>query len=128
MTETNGITGLILDASIRIHKKLGPGLLESVYEEILSYELERNSLYVERQKGILVVYDRIVFENGFRADLVIENKVIVEIKSVEALNPVHCKQLYTYLKLTGIKDGILVNFNSYLLKDGFHRLFNNEVD
>lgn len=125
--ETNEITGLVLDTFIKIHSALGPGLFESVYEEIGVYELNKRGLYVERQKAIPVVYDNLKFEDGFRADLVVERKVIIEIKSIEALAPVHYKQVITYLKLMNLKDGILVNFNVDLLKDGFHRIFNNHV-
>ncbi len=104
---------------------MGPGLFESVYEDVLIYELAKRSFSVQKQKGIPVVYDNIKFEDGFRADLLVENKVIVEIKSVENLAPIHFKQLHTYLKLSGIQDGVLVNFNVNLLKQGFHRRFNN---
>jgi len=125
--ETNEITGLILDTFIKIHSVLGPGLFESVYEEIGAYELNKKGLYVERQKAIPVIYDNLKFEDGFRADLVVEKKIIVEIKSIEALSPVHYKLVMTYLNLMNLKDGILVNFNVDLLKDGFHRVFNNHV-
>lgn len=123
----NAITGDILDACIKIHNELGPGLFESVYEEVLFYELTKRSLPVQRQKGIPVIYDNIKFEDGFRADLVVNGLVIVEIKSVDLLSPVHYKQLHTYLKLLNIKDGVLVNFNVNLLKDGFHRIFSNHL-
>ncbi len=125
--EINQITGRVLDAFIRIHTALGPGLFESVYEETGAYELTKSGLYVERQKAIPVVYDNIKFDDGFRADLVVERKLIIEIKSVESLAPVHFKQVMTYLKLMNLRDGILVNFNVDLLKDGFHRVFNNHV-
>lgn len=125
--EINQITGQVLDAFIRIHTSLGPGLFESVYEEVSAYELSKSGLSVERQKAIPVVYDNIKFDDGFRADLVVERKLIIEIKSVETLAPVHFKQVMTYLKLMNIRDGILVNFNVDLLKDGFHRVFNNHV-
>ena len=125
--EINKITGIVLDAFIRVHSTLGPGLFESVYEEVGAYELNKSGLYVERQKATPVVYDNIKFDDGFRADLIVERKLIIEIKSVEALAPVHFKQVMTYLKLMNIKDGILVNFNVDLLKDRFHRVFNNHV-
>lgn len=121
----NQITGDILNACIKIHTKLGPGLLESVYENILRYELEKLGYTVEQQKPIPVIYDDIKFEDGFRADLVVQGMVIIELKSVEALEKIHFKRTYTYLKLSNIHDGILVNFNVNLIKDGFHRLFNN---
>lgn len=123
--DVNHIIREVLDSCIRIHTQLGPGLFETVYEELLVYELEKRSLTVHKQKAIPVVYDNIKFEDGFRADILVENKVIIEIKSVEQLAPVHFKQLHTYLKLSGLKDGILVNFNVNLLKDGFHRRFSN---
>ena len=123
--DVNIIVKSVLDACIKIHSRLGPGLFESVYEEVLMYELEKRSFSVQRQIVIPVVYDNIKFEDGFRADLLVENKLIVEIKSIEQLAPVHFKQIHTYLKLTGIRNGVLVNFNVNLLKDGFYRRFNN---
>ena len=123
----NNITGQILDACIKIHNELGPGLFESVYEEVLMYELIKRELSVQKQKAIPVIYDGIKFEDGFRADLIIDRVVIIEIKSVDQLSPVHFKQLHTYLKLSNIKDGVLINFNVNLLKDGFHRVFNNHL-
>jgi len=123
----NVITGNILDACIKIHNELGPGLFESVYEQVLFYELNKRGLSVQKQKPIPVIYDEIMFEDGFRADLVVNGLAIVEIKSVDLLSPVHYKQVRTYLKLSNIKDGILVNFNVNLLKDGFHRIFNNHL-
>ncbi len=125
--DVNYLIGQILDASIKIHTELGPGLFESVYEEVLMYELCKRSLLVQRQLGIPVFYDGIKFKDGFRADLMIESKVIVEIKSVDILSLVHFKQLHTYLKLSGTKNGILINFNVNLLKEGFYRRFNNFV-
>ena len=126
--EVNEITGLILDSCIKIHKEFGPGLFESVYEEVAEYVLvKEKGLYVERQKPVPVIYNEVKMNDGFRLDLLVEKKVIVEIKSVETLAPVHFKQVLTYLKLINLKDGILVNFNVDLLKDGFHRIFNNHV-
>ena len=120
----NEITGAILDCSIKIHRELGPGLFESVYEEILAYELEKRGLTVERQRGVEVEWDGLNMGLGFRADLIVHSKVIVELKSVEKLDKVHFKQLQTYLQLTGIRVGLLINFNETLLKDGFHRVVN----
>lgn len=125
--EANTTIGLILDACIKIHRELGPGLFESVYEEVLMYELLKRSFTVQKQKPIPLIYDGIKFENGFRADLLVNGKVIIEVKSVDQLAPVHFKQLHTYLKLSGIKNGVLVNFNVNLIKDGFYRRFNNLV-
>jgi len=121
----NDISGILIDIFIKVHSQLGPGLLESVYEEVICYELTNRNLNYERQKGISVVYSDVKMDLGFRADIIIEDKVIVEIKSVEALAPVHHKQLLTYLKLTDNKLGILVNFNVNLVKDGIVRIVNN---
>ena len=124
MTE-NEISKIIVNCCYQIHTKLGAGLLESVYEEILFYELQKENLQVERQKALPVFWDNLKMEIGFRADLVVENKVIIEIKSVENIAPVYQKQLQTYLKLTGIKLGLLINFNVPLIKDGIQRIVNN---
>ena len=121
----NEISSKILDCSIKVHKTLGPGLFESVYEEVLCFELKKLGLNYERQIGIPVIYEGVKMELGFRADIIVEDKVIVELKSVEAINPVHKKQLLTYLKITGKKLGLLINFNESLLKDGITRIVNN---
>ena len=121
----NELSKIIVDTCLRIHKKLGPGLLESVYEEILFYEFNRNNLNCKKQVGIPVVYDDIKLDLGFRADLIVGNKVIIELKSVEKIMPVHKKQLLTYLKLTGMKLGLLINFNVELIKNGITRIVNN---
>lgn len=121
----NDISGILLDIFIKIHKQLGPGLLESVYEEVICYELDKRGLAYKRQKGIAVMYDEIKMDLGFRADVIVEDKVIVEIKSVEILAPVHHKQLLTYLRLTDKKLGLLTNFNVNLMKDGIFRIVNN---
>ncbi len=123
MTE-NEISTIIVDACYRIHTELGAGLFESVYEEILTFEFKEMGLYIERQKAIPVIWKSIKMEEGFRADLIIERKVIIEIKSIETILPVHKKQLLTYLKLTGLKLGLLVNFNEALIKDGITRIVN----
>jgi GxxExxY protein len=123
MTE-NDIAAIVVDTCFRIHSELGPGLFESVYEEVLALELSRAGLAVERQKVIPVHWKDVMLEVGFRTDLILENKVIIEIKSVEALAPVHFKQILTYLKLTGLKLGLLVNFNEALIKDGIKRVVN----
>jgi GxxExxY protein len=124
MTE-NELSKVLIGVFINVHSELGPGLLESVYEEVICYELRKKNIQFERQKPISLIYDEIKMEIGFRADLIIENKVIVEIKSVETLAPVHHKQLLTYLKLTDKKLGMLVNFNVNLVKDGVVRIANN---
>jgi GxxExxY protein len=123
MTE-NEISKIIVNTSYNIHCKLGPGLLESVYEEILYYELQKFGFVVKRQKAIPVIWKELEMKLGFRADLIVENKVIVELKSVETIAPVHPKQLLTYLKLTGLKLGLLINFNENLIKDGITRIVN----
>lgn len=120
----NEISKIIVDACYEIHTTLGPGLLESVYEEVLFYELNLRGLSCEKQVAIPVVYKDIKMDIGFRADLIVAKKVILELKSVESIAPVHKKQLLTYLKLTGMKLGLLINFNSPLIKDGITRIVN----
>ena len=120
----NEISRIIVDVAYKIHIKLGPGLLESVYEAIMCHELIKRGLKVERQKPIPVIWDEIYLDIGFRSDLVVENKVIVELKSVETLSKVHSKQILTYLKITKIKLGLLINFNEALIRDGIYRIVN----
>ncbi|MCC5937042.1 MAG: GxxExxY protein [Lunatimonas sp.] len=124
MTE-NDISKIVVNTAYDIHVKLGPGLLESVYEEIMFFELSKQGMNVERQKAIPVIWDELKMDLGFRADIIVEKKVIVELKSVEAIAPVHPKQLLTYLKITGLKLGLLINFNEKLIKDGIIRIVNN---
>jgi GxxExxY protein len=123
MTE-NEIAKLIVDVAFHIHKETGPGLLESVYEAILADELEQRGLLVERQISVPVVYKGRVFDEGFRADLVVNTKVIVELKSVELVKDVHKKQLLTYLKLADKRLGLLINFGESLIKNGITRVVN----
>ena len=123
MTE-NAIAKEIVDAAFRIHTTLGPGLLESVYQTVLAYELSRRGLHAVGQQAIPVVYDSIRIDTGFRADLVVEDRVIVEIKSVEVLLPVHKTQLLTYLRLADKRLGLLINFHVALIKDGITRIVN----
>lgn len=118
----------IVDAAYRIHTSLGPGLLESVYEVVLAYELEERGLHAVRQQAVPIVYRGIRFDMGFRADLTVEDKVIVEIKSVEALAAVHKKRLLTHLRLAGKRPGLLINFNVALIKDGVSRVVNGLPD
>ena len=120
----NSISGAIIDAAYVLHKRLGPGLLESVYERLLEHELNARGLDVQRQVPIPVTYDGICFDEGFRADLIVAGKVIVELKSVEALLPVHKKQLVTYLRLADKRLGLLINFGAPLLKQGIARVAN----
>jgi len=123
MTE-NEIGKIVVDCSLKVHKELGPGLLESTYEACLLYELNQAGLKVESQKALPVVYHEVKLECGYRVDLIIENKVIVEIKSVDSLNDVHLAQILTYLKLSGCKLGYLINFNVKLIKEGIRRVVN----
>jgi len=120
----NEIAKQILDCAFKIHKNVGPGLLESVYEELLSFEIIKSGLLVQRQVGIPLNYESIKMEIGFRADIIVENKVIIELKSIEAILDVHKKQLLTYLKLSGLRLGLLINFNVNMLKDGIVRIVN----
>ena len=123
MTE-NRIAEIIVDACFKIHTILGPGLLESVYETVMAHELRSRGLSVVRQQCLPIVYEGIILEEGFRADLIVEGLVIVELKSIETILPVHKKQLNTYLRLSGKRLGLLVNFGSYLIKDGITRIAN----
>ena len=120
----NEISGEIVDAALEVHRALGPGLLESVYEGALAYELDLRGWNVERQVAIPARYKALTFETAFRADIIVEGVVIIELKSIDKLMPVHSKQLLTYLKLTDKRLGLLINFNEVLLKDGIIRLVN----
>ena len=124
MTE-NDLSKRFLDIAFKVHTALGPGLLESAYENIICYELEKNNIPFQRQIDVPIHYDGQKFSNAFRADLILDNKVIIELKSVECMNDVHKKQLLTYLKLTGLKLGLLININEKHLKDGIIRIANN---
>ena len=121
-TETDEVASKIVDAAFAVHKALGPGLLESVYEVCLLHELNKRGLKVERQVLLPVVYDNLRLDAGLRLDLVVEKRVVVELKAVEVLLPVHTAQLLTYLKLSGYRLGLLVNFNSALIKQGIKRI------
>jgi GxxExxY protein len=123
MTE-NEIAAAVVDAAFKIHTALGPGLFESVYEAALAFELQKRGLRVVRQVGLPVHYDEVKLELGFRVDLIVDEKVIVEIKSVEVLAPIHKKQLVTYLRLTDLRLGLLINFNVELIKHGIQRVIN----
>ena len=123
MTE-NEIATAILDAAFKIHRILGPGLLESVYQATLDFELQKRGLEVTQQVGLPVYYEEIKLELGFRVDLIVADKVIIEIKSVEAVAPVHRKQLLTYLRLMNLRLGLLLNFNVELMKNGIQRVVN----
>ena len=124
MTE-NELSRIIFNAALKVHKALGPGLLENAYEECLFYELKKQGLKVEKQKALPLVYEEVKMEIGYRVDIMVENKVIIELKAVEALNDVHLAQILTYLKLSDCKLGMLINFNVALIKDGIKRVVNN---
>lgn len=126
MTE-NEIGKIVVDASVRLHKQLGPGLLETVYEIILSHELQTRGLKVERQKPIPIIYEGLKFDEGFRADIIVEGKVLLELKSVDSISKAHKKQVLTYLRLTDMKLGYLLNFGESLMKDGITRVLNGAI-
>jgi len=121
----NKIATAILDAAFTIHRALGPGLLESVYERSLQYEMEQAGYLAETQVPVAMNYKEVKFESGFRIDMLINKKVLVEIKSVENLAPVHYAQTLTYLRMANLKLGLLINFNNKYLKDGIHKIVNN---
>lgn len=124
MTE-NELSNKIIGLAIEVHHGLGPGLLESAYKESLYYMLIKDGLKVEKEKPMPLIYSEVKLDCGYRIDLLVENKVVIEIKSVEALNDVHLAQTLTYIKLGGFKLGLLINFNVYMLKDGIRRVVNN---
>ena len=124
MTE-NEISKLVLDAAFKVHRALGPGLLESAYEECLFYELKNLGLFTEKQKPLPLIYEEVKLDVGYRVDLLVEKKVIIEVKAVEALSNIHLAQILTYLKLLDCRLGFLINFNVTLLKNGIKRVVNN---
>ena len=126
MTE-NELAKIVFEAGMTVHKALGAGLLESAYEECLFYELQKTGLFIEKQKALPLVYEDVKLEAGYRIDLLIERKLVVEIKSVEALNDLHLAQILTYLKLSGCKLGLLINFNTVLFKNGVKRVINGQL-
>ena len=123
MTE-NEISKRVFECALKVHKALGPGLLESAYEECMFYELKKYNLKVEKQKTLPLIYEEVKLDAGYRIDIIIEDKFIVEIKSVESLNDVHLAQILTYLRLSDCKLGLLINFNVKLLKEGVRRVVN----
>jgi GxxExxY protein len=127
MTE-NEIGKLVVDRALRVHRELGPGLLESTYEACLCFELRDAGLQVDVQRGLPVVYQEVKLDCGYRIDLLVESKVVIEVKSVDALNDVHLAQILTYLKLSGCKLGFLINFNVKKIKDGIRRVVNHLED
>ncbi|QDV71193.1 hypothetical protein Poly24_49270 [Rosistilla carotiformis] len=123
----NEIGTIVVDRAVKLHQSLGPGLLETVYEAVLAKQFERAGLTVQRQVPVPIKFDGLVFNEGFRADLILEGLVIVELKSVENIHPVHKKQLLTYLKLTNLKLGYLLNFGDELMKTGITRVINGQL-
>ncbi|KAA3620171.1 MAG: GxxExxY protein [Calditrichaeota bacterium] len=123
----NEVSKIVVEKALKIHTTLGPGLFKSVYHSVLVYELEKADLQIEAEKIIPVNYENTKFDKGFRADIIVNQKLIIEIKSVKNLEDVHFKQLLTYLKLTGLKLGLLINFNEVLLKNGLKRVINGWI-
>lgn len=123
----NEISKIVYESGYLVHKTLGPGLLESAYEECMLYELKKEGLFVEKQKPMPLIYDQIKMDVGYRLDLLIENKFIVEVKSVEALNDIHLAQILTYLRLSNCKLGMLINFNTLHFKNGVKRVINGTL-
>lgn len=128
MKNLNEITDKIIGAAINVHRVLGPGLLESAYEACLAFELLQLGLKVEQQKPLPVIYKSVQLDCGYRLDLLVEESVIVELKSVDQLAPIHKAQLISYLKLSGLTVGLLINFNTTILKDGIQRIVNNYLE
>ncbi len=126
--DENVISEIIIECAIKVHKTLGPGLFESVYEKALDYELRKKGLKVDKQVPIAINYENIVFEEAFKADLIVNDKVIVELKSIKNFEHVHFKQILTYLRLAKKKLGLLINFNKELLKDGLKRVVNGNIE
>jgi GxxExxY protein len=122
--EEDELSMMILEAAFQVHSRLGPGLLESVYQRVLAYELKKRGLSVETQRSVPIYYDRLRFEAGYRADLIVEKKVLLELKSIEILLPVHAKQVLTYIRLANLRVGLLINFGETRLKNGIKRLVN----
>jgi GxxExxY protein len=118
----NRLATIVIGAAIKVHSALGPGLLESVYKECLFYELTKRGLHVEKEKSLPVVYEEIKMDCGYRLDLLVENRLIIEVKAVEELNKIHTAQVLTYLKVSGCQLGLLMNFNVLLIKDGIRRI------
>ena len=121
----NELSRIVFSCALKVHQNLGPGLLESAYEECLFYELKKVGLEIEKQKALPLIYEEVKLDIGYRLDIIVENKLILEIKSVDTLNEVHFAQLLTYLKLTNCKLGLLINFNVVLIKNGIKRIVNN---
>lgn len=123
----NELSKIVFDAALKVHRALGPGLLESAYQECLFYELLQTGLNVQKEKPIPLIYEMVKLECGYRIDLMLENKLVIEVKSVDALNDIHLAQVLTYLKLADCKLGLLINFNVLLIKDGVKRIINGTL-
>jgi len=123
----NELAKIVFESGMRVHKALGAGLLESAYEECLFYELQKKRLFLEKQKALPLIYEDVKLDAGYRIDLLVERKLVVEIKSVEALNDLHLAQILTYLKLSNCKLGLLINFNTVLFKNGVKRVINGQL-
>lgn len=124
ITVLNHYSGQVVNSAMKVHSKLGPGLLESVYEKCLVYELEKKGLVVSSQVGLPVKYEDMAFENGYKIDLLVQDSIVVELKAVETVRSIHKSQLLTYLKLSSLRIGLLINFNTVSLRDGIHRIIN----
>ncbi len=123
----NELSKIVFDAALKVHKALGPGLLESAYQECLYYELKKSELLVQKEKALPLIYEEVKLDCGYRLDLIVEDKLIIEVKSVEALTDIHLAQVLTYLKLSDCKLGLLINFNVLLIKDGIKRVINGNL-
>jgi GxxExxY protein len=126
--EINQVTQTIIGAAIEVHRAIGPGLLESAYEACLVYELTERGLRVEAQKPLALVYKSVTLDCGYRLDLLVENEIVVEIKAIECILPIHQAQVISYLRLSGCKVGLIINFNVKLLKDGIERIIDGSID
>ncbi len=124
----NEISSIIVNCAIKLHKELGPGLLERVYEVLLVHCLQNFGLSTQRQVSVPIIFNGVHFDEGFRADIIVEDRVIIEIKSVENIHPSHKKQVLTYLKLTGLRLGLLLNFGAPVMKDGIYRIINGYIE
>lgn len=123
----NELSKIVFEEALKVHRTLGPGLLESAYQECLFYELSKTGLWAQKEKALPLVYETVKLDCGYRLDIIVENKLIVEVKSVEALNDIHLAQMLTYLKLANCKLGLLINFNVILIKEGVRRVINEKI-
>jgi GxxExxY protein len=124
----NELSKIVFDAALKVHKALGPGLLESAYQECLYHELKKTELFVQKEKPLPLIYETVKLDCGYRLDIIIEDKLIIEVKSVESLTDIHLAQVLTYLKLSNCKLGLLINFNILMIKDGFRRVINGALN